>query len=304
MLEITNAFTSSGEVFARAGRAVSEFVQGMVNSDSFRRMQELAEQSFVEAVQRDTPAGRIAEGGVTYDDLVVMQRRINETVQAAAAGSVPHRFMVGTSPEWTLCDDVEASSRRYASGGVVSPPRAPDDDTIPVRISPGEIWCTPDMARRAAPGLLQHLNAPTRTDPTRVELDAIQDGLEELIGWRPAVAHVFALAPADPEITHHDRYLGEGALEPDETSSTHSTDSSGTGAVWSDLMTRIDNLIEVTHRCPIGDANDTPCCGRIIFELPRTDRITEDAEQVTCRGKTAQRQREAAARTSHLNGEE
>jgi len=53
---------------------------------------------------------------------------------------------------------------------------------------------------------------------------------------------------------------------------------------------------EVTHRCPIGDDGWTPCCDRTPFELPRTDRITEDPALVTCQGKAAQRAREAARR--------
>jgi len=53
---------------------------------------------------------------------------------------------------------------------------------------------------------------------------------------------------------------------------------------------------EVTHRCPIGDDGWTPSCDRTPFELPRTDRITEDPALVTCQGKAAQRAREAARR--------
>lgn len=39
----------------------------------------------------------------------------------------------------------------------------------------------------------------------------------------------------------------------------------------------------VTHQCPVGDGGLTPCCGLTPFELPGTDRITEDPERVTCR---------------------
>ena len=53
---------------------------------------------------------------------------------------------------------------------------------------------------------------------------------------------------------------------------------------------------EVTHLCPPGDEGWTPCCDRTPFELPRTDRITEDVSLVTCGGETAQREREEANR--------
>lgn len=37
------------------------------------------------------------------------------------------------------------------------------------------------------------------------------------------------------------------------------------------------------HRCPHKGSGPTPCCGRSPFELPAGSRITDDAEQVTCR---------------------
>lgn len=103
---------------------------------------------------------------------------------------------------------------RYATGGVVYERRDPDDDRVPVRISPGEVRVTPEMARRYGP-ILRAIN-----------------GGETI------------LRPIGPDLTHYDRWLGEGALDCDETSSVHSTDSSGTGAVWSDLMARIDGLVD------------------------------------------------------------
>lgn len=41
-------------------------------------------------------------------------------------------------------------------------------------------------------------------------------------------------------------------------------------------------MTETVHRCPPGDAPVTPCCGRSPFELPDTDRMTEQAHLVTC----------------------
>jgi hypothetical protein len=40
--------------------------------------------------------------------------------------------------------------------------------------------------------------------------------------------------------------------------------------------------VPVVHRCPPKSWAVTPCCGRTPFELPRTDRMTVDSEQVTC----------------------
>jgi hypothetical protein len=41
---------------------------------------------------------------------------------------------------------------------------------------------------------------------------------------------------------------------------------------------------ETVHACPPDGAITTPCCGRTPFELPRTDRVTTEAGQVTCGG--------------------
>jgi hypothetical protein len=39
---------------------------------------------------------------------------------------------------------------------------------------------------------------------------------------------------------------------------------------------------EVTHRCPLVDGGLMPCCGLTPFEVPCTDRITENPALVTC----------------------
>jgi hypothetical protein len=39
---------------------------------------------------------------------------------------------------------------------------------------------------------------------------------------------------------------------------------------------------EVVHLCPPAGSGLTPCCGRPPFELPRTDRLTPDAQAATC----------------------
>lgn len=59
----------------------------------------------------------------------------------------------------------------------------------------------------------------------------------------------------------------------------------------------MEDTPEVTHRCPIGDDGWTPCCDRTPFELPLTDRMTVHTALVTCKGRAAQRQREAEARS-------
>lgn len=53
-------------------------------------------------------------------------------------------------------------------------------------------------------------------------------------------------------------------------------------ATWEARVRELGGEIEITHACPPGDANLTPCCGRTPFELPRTDRITLDRTLVTC----------------------
>ena len=42
---------------------------------------------------------------------------------------------------------------------------------------------------------------------------------------------------------------------------------------------------ETTHLCPPGDSALTPCCGKSPFELPKTDRLTEDPKLVTCHAR-------------------
>lgn len=39
-----------------------------------------------------------------------------------------------------------------------------------------------------------------------------------------------------------------------------------------------------THQAPAGEAGVMPCCGLPPWELPRHDRMTADAESVTCGG--------------------
>jgi hypothetical protein len=38
------------------------------------------------------------------------------------------------------------------------------------------------------------------------------------------------------------------------------------------------------HRCPPGESGRMPCCGLTPAEVSRHDRLTLDAEKVTCRG--------------------
>lgn len=47
-------------------------------------------------------------------------------------------------------------------------------------------------------------------------------------------------------------------------------------------------MTETVHACPPDGSQVTPCCGESPFDLPRTDRITEDSEQVTCGGELAE----------------
>lgn len=40
---------------------------------------------------------------------------------------------------------------------------------------------------------------------------------------------------------------------------------------------------EVVHQCPPQGSGVTPCCDRVVLELPRTDRLAVDPVLVTCR---------------------
>lgn len=40
----------------------------------------------------------------------------------------------------------------------------------------------------------------------------------------------------------------------------------------------------ITHKTPKHGQSTAPCCKKLVFELPRTDKITEDSALVTCRG--------------------
>ena len=46
---------------------------------------------------------------------------------------------------------------------------------------------------------------------------------------------------------------------------------------------------EITHMCPLVGHGYTPCCGKTPFELPRGDRLTNDADLVTCPEVTVSR---------------
>jgi hypothetical protein len=43
---------------------------------------------------------------------------------------------------------------------------------------------------------------------------------------------------------------------------------------------------EIVHACPPDGSGVTPCCNLTPFELPRTQRMTTDATEVTCQGQT------------------
>jgi hypothetical protein len=40
----------------------------------------------------------------------------------------------------------------------------------------------------------------------------------------------------------------------------------------------------VTHRSPLADSPELPCCGRTLMEIQPQDRVTTDPTLVTCRG--------------------
>jgi hypothetical protein len=141
---------------------------------------------------------------------------------------------------------------RFATGGVIHEHRDPDDDTILAFISPGEAYVPPAALERYGPGLFQRLNGP---GPTYVyplaDDDAHSVGEQNECDFRavartlgPPLGELPDAATWRGDVMHRDRYLGEGNFDRDETSSVHSTDSSGTGAVWTDLMDRIDDLID------------------------------------------------------------
>lgn len=44
---------------------------------------------------------------------------------------------------------------------------------------------------------------------------------------------------------------------------------------------------ETVHASPPDGSGITPCCGRTPFELPRTDRMTQDPQDVTCQPAVA-----------------
>jgi hypothetical protein len=45
-----------------------------------------------------------------------------------------------------------------------------------------------------------------------------------------------------------------------------------------------DGVQPVTHRSPLGDDIELPCCGRAVSEVRAPDRITTDPAEVTCHG--------------------
>lgn len=61
---------------------------------------------------------------------------------------------------------------------------------------------------------------------------------------------------------------------------------------------------ETVHRCPPdGGGGLMPCCGLTPFEAPRTDRITKDKEQVTCRAWSERARHLAEQAVSEIAGD-
>lgn len=52
-----------------------------------------------------------------------------------------------------------------------------------------------------------------------------------------------------------------------------------------DVTVRVAVEYVTTHACPTQSVGVVPCCGRVVFELPTSDRITEDPALVTCTGR-------------------
>ncbi len=52
--------------------------------------------------------------------------------------------------------------------------------------------------------------------------------------------------------------------------------------VDTELAGRLRQMLEVVHSCPSPGESVTPCCGRPVLELPRTDRLTDTTRAVTC----------------------
>lgn len=48
-------------------------------------------------------------------------------------------------------------------------------------------------------------------------------------------------------------------------------------------MSQPESTETVVHVCPLGDDALTTCCGKTVFELPRSDRITAVPGMATCR---------------------
>ena len=58
--------------------------------------------------------------------------------------------------------------------------------------------------------------------------------------------------------------------------------------------------MKTTHLCPENGKNVMRCCGRTPLELPRTDRMTPDADLATCRrDETAKAAQGAASEQDH-----
>ncbi|WP_309129463.1 hypothetical protein [Microbacterium sp.] len=38
----------------------------------------------------------------------------------------------------------------------------------------------------------------------------------------------------------------------------------------------------LVHACPVNGSGVTGCCGKTLYEIPVTDRVTQNRHQVTC----------------------
>jgi len=45
----------------------------------------------------------------------------------------------------------------------------------------------------------------------------------------------------------------------------------------------MENNVLMLHLCPTVDSDIMPCCGKTLFEVPRSARLTKDPKLVTCK---------------------
>lgn len=105
---------------------------------------------------------------------------------------------------------------------------------------------------------------------------------------RPHICEL-TLATAQPDDHGNVRVaVANTPLTPDEARELAAEiyGAADTAAAYRAEQAAASATVDVVHGMPLTGYSTTTCCGRDPFELPNTDRLTADADAITCPGRS------------------